>query len=179
MLCRCQVLSVAILLVAHTKILERMGGILTKERFLLFSQRCISRKVADLLHFMLHNVLSVTIVEFLCCHNAILYVLRDEMTWGSCQLFIWRLNLWKALSFNSSLQKKFVLTLPEDIIIQSEPEKQDKNQITEKKFQNSWEFFEIKFSNASYFETKFSQCIRFWFKNFTTRQILAFKKTTR
>ena len=44
MLCRCQLLSIALLLVAHTKTLEKMDGILTKVRFLLFSQRCIFEK---------------------------------------------------------------------------------------------------------------------------------------
>ena len=38
------------------------------------------------------------------------------------------------MSFNSLLQTKLVLTMTEDIIIQSEPEKQDKNQILQKKF---------------------------------------------
>ena len=54
-----------------------------------------------------------------------------------------------------------MLTLTEDIIIQSEPEKQDKNQISERKFQN-----------LSDFELKFLQRVRFWIKIFTTRQIL-------
>ena len=54
-----------------------------------------------------------------------------------------------------------VITLTEDIIIQSEPEKQDKNQISEKKF---W--------NLSDFELKFSKRVRFWFEVFTTRHIL-------
>ena len=42
------------------------------------------------------------------------------------------------------------ITLTEDIIIQSEPEKQDKNYISEKKF---W--------NLSDFELNFSQRVRF------------------
>ena len=54
-----------------------------------------------------------------------------------------------------------MLTLIEDIIIQWEPEKQDKNQISEKFFYN-----------VSDSELKFSQRVRFWIKNFTTRQIL-------
>ena len=57
--------------------------------------------------------------------------------------------------------KKLVLTLTEDIIIQSEPEKQDKNQISEKFFYN-----------LSDSEIKFLQRVRLWIKNFTTRQIL-------
>ena len=39
--------------------------------------------------------------------------------------------------------------------MQSEPEKQDKNQISEKKI---W--------NLSDFELKFSHCVRFWFEVF-------------
>ena len=62
--------------------------------------------------------------------------------------------------------------------MQSEPEEQDKNQISEKKFQNFWDF-ELKFSNVSDFETKFSQLVRFCFKNFTTRQILDWKEIQR
>ena len=41
MRCRCQLLSTALLLIAHTKTLQKMDGILTKERFRLFSLRCI------------------------------------------------------------------------------------------------------------------------------------------
>ena len=55
--------------------------------------------------------------------------------------------------------------MTEDIINQTEPEKQDKNQILEKKF---W--------NLSGFELKFSQRVRFWFEVFTKRQILDWKK---
>ena len=58
--------------------------------------------------------------------------------------------------------------LTEDIINQSEPEKQDKHQISEKKF---W--------NLSDFELKFSQRVRFWCEIFATRQTLDWKKTTR
>ena len=57
-----------------------------------------------------------------------------------------------------------MLTFIEDIIIQSDPEKQDKNQISEKFFYN-----------ASDSELKFSQRVRFWIKFFTTRQILSYK----
>ena len=80
----------------------------------------------------------------------------------------------------------------EDVIIQSEPEKQDENQILENKFVKL-SGFELKFSNAADFESKFPQRVRFWTKffynasdfelkflqrvrfwieNFTTRQIL-------
>ena len=58
-----------------------------------------------------------------------------------------------------------VITLTEDIILESEPEKQDKNQISEKTF---WKL--------SDFELKFSQRLRFWFEVFTTRQIMDWKK---
>ena len=70
-----------------------MDGILTKERFHLFSQRRILRNTADLLYYMLHSVLSVTSVKIVYCHNAIPHTLRDELTCGSFQLSIWRLTL--------------------------------------------------------------------------------------
>ena len=82
-----------LLLVAHTKTLDKMDRTLTKERFLLFSQRCILRNTADLLSFMLHSVLSVTSVKLVCCHNAIPHTLRDELMCGIFQLSIWRLTL--------------------------------------------------------------------------------------
>ena len=53
-----------------------------------------------------------------------------------------------------------MLTLIEDII-QSEPEKQDKNQISAKIFYN-----------LSDSELNFLQRVRLWIKNFTTRQNL-------
>ena len=46
------------------------------------------------------------------------------------------------------------------MIIQSEPQNQDKNQISEKEFQNLGDFG-LKISNASDFETKFRQRVRF------------------
>ena len=64
-----------------------------------------------------------------------------------------------------------VLTLTEDIIIQSEPKKQDENQILEKKFYKVSDF-ELKFSKAAYFETKFPQGVGYGFQSFTTRTIL-------
>ena len=67
-----------------------MGGIPTKECFLLFSQRCISRETAGRLHFMLHKGLSVTTVKTVSCHNALPHILEDELTCGSCQLYIWQ-----------------------------------------------------------------------------------------
>ena len=109
---------------------------------------------------MLHRVLSVTTVEVLCCHNATLHILRDELTCGNCQLYTWRLNLSHALSFNSSLQNMLVITFTEAIIIQSEHQNQDKNQVSEKKFQNLGDF-EFKISNASDTETNFPQRVRF------------------
>ena len=157
MLCRCQLLSISLLFVAHTKTLEEMDGILFKERLLITWQRCILRNTADLLHFMLHSVLFVTPVKIVCC-NAFPRTLRDALTCGSFQLSIWRLTLEHALTSNSPLWNKLVITLTEDIIIQSEPEEQDKTQILEKKF---W--------NLSDFEVKISQGVRFRIKNNTTR----------
>ena len=83
---------------------------------------------------MLHRVLSVTTVKIVCCHNAIPHILRDEMTYGSCQLYTWRLNLKHALSFNCPLSTKLVLTLTEYIMIQSELKKQDKKRFCRKYF---------------------------------------------
>ena len=54
--------------------------------------------------------------------------------------------------------------MTEDIIVQSEPEMQDKNQISEKEF---W--------TLSDFELKISQRVRFWFEVCTTRQIWDWK----
>ena len=68
-----------------------------------------------------------------------------------------------------------LLTLTENISIQSEPEKQDKNQILENKFQNLSDL-EFNFSNASYFERKISKRYNFWLQSFTKRQILDWKK---
>ena len=84
-----------------------MDGILTKERFLLFSQRCILKNTADLLHFMLNRLLSVTTVKIVCYHIAIPHTLRSELTCGRFQLYIWPLNLQHAFSFNSPPQIKF------------------------------------------------------------------------
>ena len=124
MLCRCQLLPIAVLvLVVHTKTLEKMDGILTKLRFLSFSQSCFLRNTADLLDFMLHLVLSIASVKIVCCHNAIPQGLRGELTSGSLQIYIWRLSLSQTLSFTYPLQKKLVSTLTEDIIIHSEPKK--------------------------------------------------------
>ena len=52
--------------------------------------------------------------------------------------------------------------MTEDIIFQSETDKQDINQISEQKFQNLTDF-----------ELKILQRVRFWIKNFTTRQIFS------
>ena len=88
MLCRCPIPSIALFLVAHTNTIEKMDEILTEERF-CNSQRCIFRNTADLLHFILHRVLSVTSLKIVCCHNAISHTLGDELTCGSFQLYIW------------------------------------------------------------------------------------------
>ena len=78
---------------ANTKTLEKKDGILTNLRFLLFSQRCILRNTADLLKFMLQSFPSIASVETVCCHNALPYRLRGDMTRGNFQLHIWRLNI--------------------------------------------------------------------------------------
>ena len=75
-----------------TKTLEKMDRILTKERFVLFSQRCILRNTDDLLHFMLHRALSVPSGKIVCCHDGIPRASRDELLCGSFQLSIWRLT---------------------------------------------------------------------------------------
>jgi len=58
--------------------------------------------------------------------------------------------------------------LTKEIIIQSEPEKQDRNQISVKNFHNLSDF-EITFSKASVFETKLSQRVTFRSEKKTTR----------
>ena len=89
MLCRFQLLSIALFFVAaHTKSLEKMVGFLTKVRFVLFSQRCVLRNTADLLDFMLNRFLSIGSVKIVCYHNASPYTLRVELTCGSFQLYI-------------------------------------------------------------------------------------------
>ena len=93
MMCRCQLLSVALVLVAHTKTREKLESIPTKEHFPLFSQRFILKNTADLLDFMLRRPLSVTTVKIVCCQIAIPHTLGDELKCGRFQLYIWRLNL--------------------------------------------------------------------------------------
>ena len=105
MLCKCQLLSIAFLLVAHTKRLEKMDRFLCKERFLLLPQRCFLGTTADLLHFMLHRVLSLTSVKIVCCHNTIPHTLRDESTCGSFQLSIWGLTITRIVFYFSSLRE--------------------------------------------------------------------------
>ena len=135
MLCRCQLLSITLLLlVAHTKTLERMDRILIKVHFLLFSRRCILTITAGLLEFVLHRVFSIGFVKIVCCHNAIPHTLRGELTCARFRLYIWRLNLKQTLSFTSLFKTRLVLTLTKEIIIQSEPEKEDKNQSSAKLF---------------------------------------------
>ena len=84
------------------KTLEKMDRILSKERFLLFPQRCFSGNATDLLHFMLHRVLSLTSVKIVCCHNNILHTLIEELTCGSLQLSIWRLRIRRTVFYFSS-----------------------------------------------------------------------------
>ena len=64
-----------------------------------------------------------------------------------------------------------MLTLVEDIIIQSEPEKQDKNQISEKLFLQRARFWIKNFYKVSDSEFVFLQRVGFWIKSCTTRQI--------
>ena len=105
MLCRCQLLSIALLLVAHTKTLEKTDRFSKKERFLLFSQRCILKNTADLHHFMLQRFLSVTFVQKVCFDNGIPHTLRGELTCGSFQVSIWRLTITRIVfQFSSSKQ---------------------------------------------------------------------------
>ena len=111
MMCRCQLLSIAPLRVAHTKTSEKTDGILSKERFRLFPQRYFFRNTAALLYFMLHRLLSVTSVKNMCCHIAIPHTLRDELTCARFQLYIWRLNLLDALSLVSPLENKFSINV--------------------------------------------------------------------
>ena len=86
------------------------------------------KNTANVLDFMLHRVLSMGSVKTVCCHNTIPHTLRGDLTCGSFQFYICRLNLKQTWLFTSYFQKKFVLTLTEEIISQSKPEKQDKNQ---------------------------------------------------
>ena len=51
---------------------------------------------------MLQRFLSVTTVKIVCCHIAIPHTLRDELTCGSFQLYIWRLNLYYILFSKTS-----------------------------------------------------------------------------
>ena len=159
MLCRCQLLSIALLLVAHTKTLEKMDRVLTKLRFLLFSQRCILRNTADLLHFMLYRVLSATSVKIVCCQNGFPHTLGDELTCGSFQLSIWRLTITRIVVQSSSLEfvginvdRRYHLSVRTWKTIQ-------KSDLGEKV---------LKLAD---FELKILQHVRFWIKNFTTRQI--------
>ena len=86
MLCRCQLHSVALLLlVAHTKTVERKDSILIKVHFPLFSQICNLRNTADLPDFMLHRAFSIRSVKTVCCHNAIPHIMRGKSTCGSFQ----------------------------------------------------------------------------------------------
>ena len=91
-LCTCQFLSNTLLLpVSHTKSLEVVVGVPTDLRF--FAQRCILRNTVYLPDFNLHRVLSITSVEIVCCHIALLHRLRGYLTYGSFQLHILRLKL--------------------------------------------------------------------------------------
>ena len=66
-------------------------------------------------------------------HLKVLQPLRDELTSGSFQLYIWRLKLQQTLSFIFPPQNKLLLTLKEKIFDQSELEKHDETQISERR----------------------------------------------
>ena len=123
---------------------------------------------------MLHRVLCVTTVEILCCHNANPHILRDELMRGSCQLYTWPLDLMHALSFNFPL-KQVGINVNRRYHHLVRTWKKRKKSDSGEKFQNL-KNFELKLSNASHFETKFSHRVRFWYKDFTMHQISDWKK---
>ena len=86
------------------KTLEKTDRNLSKERFLVFPERCFLGNTADLLHFMLHRVLSLTSVKCVCCHISLANTLRDELTCGSFQLSIWRLTITRIVFYFSCLR---------------------------------------------------------------------------
>ena len=122
------------------KTIEKTDEILSKVRFLLYSQYCILRKTFDLLDFMLHRVLFTAVVKILCCHNVIPPKFGGELTKGCIQLYIQQLNLKRTLSLNPYLHIKLVLTLTVDITIQLELRKRVKNQNWDEKFYNVTNF---------------------------------------
>ena len=131
----------------------------TQVRFLWFSQKFNLRNTADLLDFTPHRVLSIPSVKLLCCRNAIPHTLRGEVTCGSFQLYIWRINLYQTLSFTSPLWNKLVFKLTEEIIIQSEPEKQDKNQKSKRKFLKTCQILKLYFLTCQFLKfVFFSTC---------------------
>ena len=127
-----------------------MDRILSKERFLLFPQRYFLGNAADLLHFMLHRVLSLTSVKNVCCHNAIPQTLIDELTCGSFQLSTWRLTITLIVFWFSSLRE-----------VGANVDRRYHHSVS------SW-----KARQKSDFGENFSQRVTFWIKNFTTCQIL-------
>ena len=129
------------------------GWISTWSAFCFGFPKCIFRNFADLLGFMLHRALSIGSVKIMCCRFGFPHTLRGELTCGSFQLYIWRLNLLHTLSFGSPFQNRLVLTFTEEIILQSEPGKQDENQISEKIFYNVSNS-ELKFFTTSQILTK-------------------------
>ena len=111
----------------------------------VFTKVHFEKHIADLLHFILHRNLSVTSVKKVCCQNGIPHTLRDELTCGSFQLSICRLNItrivfkiswywrWQKISsFSPNLKNKRKSDLGEKVL----------------------------------------KLVRFWNKNFPTRQIL-------
>ena len=125
---------------------------------------------ADLREFMLHRVLSIASVKFVCCQIAIPCRLRAKLMCGSFQLCIWWLNLkfLTDLVFTSLLWTKLVLTLAEDVIIQTQPGKQDKNSYC-RKSSTTGQILKNKFYNASDFDSEVLQRVRFWIEKITTR----------
>ena len=94
-----------------------------------------------------------------------------EWTCGRFRLYIWRLKLEQTLSFIPLCKTSCyycwqkISSFRQNLI--------DKRKISfRKKNSTNCQVLELKFSNASDFEKKILQRVRFWFKIFTTRQIL-------
>ena len=122
---------------------------------------------------MPQRVLSITSLKNVCCYNAIPNKLRGQLICGSFHLYIWRLNLKQTLYFYSLPRKCLVLTLTENLIIQSEPEKQDKIRFRRKSFRSSQilnhnflthQILQQSCYNASDFDLKVLQLVRIWIK---------------
>ena len=144
-------LSIALLLVAHTQTFDKMDRNLSKERFLLFPQRCYSGNTADLLYFMLHRVLSLTFVKIVFCHNAFPLQFRDKLTCANFQLTIWRLTIIRSVFYFSCLEEEVGVNVDRGYLYSV----------------RTWKAgLESDFGESSL------QRVRFWNKIFTTRQIV-------